>query len=170
MAINSERDNLILIGMPWSGKSTVGVLVAKALTRQFLDTDVLIQAGEKSRLQAIIDTRGVEVLRRLEEEYILGLDCTGHVIATGGSAVYSGKAMAHLKRGGRCVYLDVPLGELEVRATRVDMRGLVRAPGQTLASLYEERTPLYRQYADITVPCGNGDHEEIVERVRRAAG
>ncbi len=163
--MHSPQKNLVLIGMPWSGKSTVGVLLAKRLVRAFIDTDVLIQAEGGRTLQAIIDRDGVDAFRRLEERRIVGLDCRGAVIATGGSAVYSAAAMAHLKRGGLCIYLELPLDALAARAQSVDNRGLVRAPGQTLESLYHERRPLYERHADITVPCLGLGHDAVTEAI-----
>ena len=160
-----DNRNIVLIGMPWSGKSTVGVLLAKELSRPFVDTDVVIQAGEGRRLQAIIDSRGVEALRAVEERYVLAMDLRGHVVATGGSLVYSAPAMPHLKEHGCCVYLRLPLDALEARATRVDTRGLVRAPGQSLHDLYEERAPLYERYADVAVDCAECTHEQVVGKV-----
>ncbi len=161
-------ENLVLIGMPWSGKSTSGVLVAKALARPFLDTDVVIQSEEGCLLQDIVDAGGPAALRALEERHVLALECRGHVIATGGSVVYSDAAMRHVKRGGRCLYLAYPLASLEARATGAETRGLVRFPGQTLADLYDERTPLYEQYADLTLPCEGLGHDEVVAAVLAA--
>ena len=166
----TPEDNLVLIGMPWSGKSTLGVLLAKALARPFTDTDLLIQQHAGKRLQAIIDGEGVEALRALEERILLGLDRKGHVIATGGSVVYSGVAMRHLKAQGRCVYLQLPLDALEARATNLDLRGLVRAPGQTLADLFAQRTPLYERYADMTFSCAGKSHDEVLWEIVREIG
>lgn len=161
----AAEKNIVLIGMPWSGKSTVGVLLAKRLSRGFVDTDVRIQAAERRRLQQIIGADGLDAFRRLEEQYILGLDCRGAVIATGGSVVYSAPAMAHLKQTGVCVYLELPLGTLQERADSVDSRGLVRAPGQTLEDLYRERRPLYQRYADIALPCEGLGHDAVAEAI-----
>lgn len=162
--INPET-NIILIGMPWSGKSSMGVVLAKFLARPFLDTDIVIQTGERRALQDIIEQEGVDALRTIEERYILNLVCQRHVIATGGSVVYSNAAMNHLKQIGCCVYLQVPLPELELRATGIEQRGLIRAPGQGLAELYAERTPLYEHYADIAVHCGNMSQSQVLEKL-----
>lgn len=157
--------NIVLIGMPGVGKSTVGVLLAKAISRDFIDTDVHIQSREGRRLQDIINTDGLDAFRTLEEKHLLSLDCSGHVIATGGSVVYSDAAMRHLKATGVAVYLGLPLATIEERITNLDSRGVVMAPGQTFATLYEERRPLYERYADVTVDCEGLNHEEVVARL-----
>lgn len=159
--------NVVLIGMPGAGKSTVGVLLAKVLSRQFLDTDVYIQAREGRRLQDIIDTDGMEAFCRLEERYMVGLERTRHVIATGGSVVYGDAAMTHLRLGGVIVHLDLSLEALRRRLTDLDTRGVVMAPGETLEQLFEERQPLYRHYADLTVNCEGLTHEQVVSHIVR---
>src|SRR5205814_10625566 len=141
-------DNIILIGMPGAGKSTLGVLLAKATGRGFIDTDVQLQARHGARLQSILDQSGVSVFRELECATICELDCRHTVIATGGSAVYSPVAMQHLRAGATIVHLHLPLLLLAERLADFDQRGVVRAAGQSLASVYEERLPLYQQYAD----------------------
>jgi len=156
--------NIVLIGMAGAGKSTVGVLLAKALSRTFIDTDLLIQAAEGRRLQEILDRDGIEAFRRLEEKHLLGLSARGAVIATGGSVVYSARAMAHLKDNGVAVYLYLPVDALERRVTNLDSRGIVMAPGQTFAELYRERQPLYEKYADLTIDCSGLGHDAVVER------
>lgn len=160
-----DTDNIVLIGMPGAGKSTAGVLLAKRLSRDFVDTDVMIQAAEGRRLQEIIDTDGLDVFRRLEERQTLSLNCRGHVIATGGSAVYSRRAMEHLAEAGTIVHLELPLDALRKRLTDLDSRGVVMAPGETLGQLYEERMPLYRRWADVTVSCESLSHEEVVDAI-----
>jgi len=159
--------NLILIGMPGVGKSTVGVLLAKAASREFIDTDVWIQSRESRRLQDIIDTMGMEAFCALEERSILALAIHNAVIATGGSVVYSEAAMRHLKAGGVAIHLDLDLPSLEKRLTNLDSRGVVRAPSQSLAGLFAERQPLYRRHADLTVDCAGKTHEEVVESILR---
>ena len=146
-----DTTNVTLIGMPGSGKSTVGVLLAKTLGYRFLDTDLLIQQREKALLQDILDQRGVAGFLDVEEAAICTLDCTGTVIAPGGSAVCRARAIGHLKALGKVVYLHVPLGELERRIRNITTRGIAMEPGQTLADVYAAREPLYRQYADLTV-------------------
>ena len=142
---------MTLIGMPGSGKSTVGVLLAKALGYQFIDTDLVIQQREGALLQDILDRLGVEAFLNVEASAICSLDCSGVVIAPGGSAVCRPTAMARLKELGPVIYLHVPLAELERRVDNITTRGIAMAPGQTLADVYAQREPLYRQYADATV-------------------
>jgi len=162
--------NIVLVGMPGVGKSTVGVLLAKALSRAFVDTDVLIQQREGRRLQDIIDAMGMEAFCRMEERYVLSLECVRTVIATGGSVVYSDRAMAHLKSDGVAVLLDLPLKALRERLEDLDSRGIVMAPGQTLEGLYRERRPLYMRYADVTIDCAGRRHEQVVRQIITALG
>lgn len=164
----SKDRNIVLIGMPGVGKSTIGVLLAKATSREFVDTDVLIQARGKRRLQEIIDADGMDAFCDVEERAILQLDCRRAVIATGGSAVYSPAAMEHLKESGVVVHLDLDLAALAERLTNLDTRGVVMRPGQTLEELFEERAPLYRRYADITIDCAALSHEAVVARIEKA--
>jgi shikimate kinase len=154
--------NVVLMGMPGSGKSTLGVLLAKRLGMSFVDTDVLIQAREGRSLQAILEQDGYRVLRSIEEQVLLGLALKGHVIATGGSAAYSGSSMAHLARTGTIVFLDVPLGVLASRVSDLGSRGIAAPRGTTLDSLYEERLPLYRRWAHVTLTCGSRTHEQLL--------
>lgn len=164
----APRDNIILIGMPGSGKSTVGVLLAKELGRHFVDTDLLIQASQGRTLQSIVDREGYLVLREIEEEVLLELHCFGQVIATGGSAVYSDPAMRHLKASGVVVFLDVRLSDLRARVSDYATRGLAKRPDQTLEDLFVERVALYTRYADVTVACGGLSHEEVCCRIRES--
>ena len=157
--------NIILIGMPGSGKSTVGVILAKLTSRGFTDTDVLIQTSEGRSLQKIVDTDGYMALRKIEEETLLRLDCRNQVIATGGSAVYSHIAMEHLKLDGFVVFLDVDIATLESRIRDFENRGLAKRPDQTLADLFRERRPFYAKYADMTVACAGLTHEEVCARI-----
>ncbi len=159
------KSNIILIGMPGSGKSTVGVILAKLTSRGFTDTDVLIQTSEDRSLQEIVNTDGYMGLRKIEQELLLRLDCRNHVIATGGSAVYSHIAMEHLKHAGLVVFLDVDIATLELRIRDFESRGLAKRPEQTLADLFRERHPLYRKYADITVDCARLTQEEVCARI-----
>ena len=157
--------NLVLIGMPGAGKSTLGVLLAKALSRPFLDTDIEIQTREHKPLQGIIRDRGMASFKTLEENYILSLACRGHVIATGGSAVYSDRAMRHLQKDGFLLFLDLSLPLLTRRIQDMDARGVVHAPGQALDDLYRERKPLYERYADLRLSCDGKGHEELVREI-----
>ena len=151
--------------MPGAGKSTVGVVLAKLTSRDFIDTDVLIQISQGRFLQNIVDAEGHMALRRIEEDIVLGLHCYNHVIATGGSAVYSHVGMEHLKSNGIVVFLDVDLPTLESRVHDYDTRGLAKRPDQSLSELFEERIVLYRKYADVTVDCGALSHEEVCAQI-----
>lgn len=160
-----HSSNLVLIGMPGSGKSTVGVLLAKRTARDFVDTDVLIQSSQKRTLQDIVDTEGYLALRRIEERVLLDLRVQDHVIATGGSAAYSKRAMNHLKSAGVVVFLDVDAATLESRVGDFSTRGLAKRPEQSFAELYEERFPLYTRYADFTIQCAGLTHEEVCKQI-----
>jgi len=153
--------NIILIGMPGSGKSTVGVLLAKQVALDFVDTDVLIQTSQQRTLQAIVDTDGQAELRKIEEGVLLGLTRQSCVIATGGSAVYSDQAMRHLKSAGVVVFLDVDLATLEARVQDFSTRGLAKSPDQSFAQLFAERLPLYKKYADITIKSVEQSPEDL---------
>jgi shikimate kinase len=159
------EQNIVLIGMPGAGKSTVGVLVAKMHAMGFIDTDLVVQSGEGRRLQEVIDDEGVAVFRAREERYVLTLAAGNCVIATGGSVVYSEKAMHHLGGLGKVVFLDLDLPSLRDRLTNLPCRGVVRFPGQTLEALYEERRPLYLKYAGLKVDCGGKTHEQVARAV-----
>lgn len=165
------KDNIILIGMPGAGKSTVGVILAKTLGLGFVDTDLLICRQTGMPLQDYINTQGIERFLQAEEHAALMLECERTVIATGGSMVYSADAMAHLQSGGRTVFINVGLDELLKRLKNITTRGIAVAPGRTMADVYSERLPLYEEYADITVtydPSGRGDTEAMVDAVVRA--
>ena len=157
--------NIVLIGMPGSGKSTVGVILAKMASLDFVDTDILIQRTAGKSLQEIIDVDGYLVLRRVEEEALLKLDCRDHVIATGGSAVYSPAAITHLKKDGVIVFLDVDIVTLQSRVRNYETRGLAKRPDQTLEELFAERLALYREYADITISGAGLTQEEVCEAI-----
>ena len=154
--------------MPGAGKSTIGVLLAKALSRDFVDTDLLIQAAEERGLQEMIDSDGLDDFLAIEERHILALNAHGAVIATGGSVVYSEEAMRHLKLNGTVVYLQMPLSDLEARITDMDSRGVVIAPWQSLTDLYHERLPLYEHFADITIDCAGLSHGQMVAQLMSA--
>lgn len=160
--------NLVLIGMPGAGKSTVGVILAKKSSRNFVDTDVLIQTAQERSLQDIIDRDGYVALRRIEEDVLLGLSASNHVIATGGSAAYSDPAMAHLRSGGVIVFLDVDLATLQSRVLDFSERGLAKRPDQDFAELFEERAALYAKHADVTIQCVGLTQEAVCERIIEA--
>lgn len=163
----TDRSNIVLIGMPGAGKSTVGVILAKQTAREFIDTDLLIQAAEERSLQTIADRDGYLALRAIEERILLSLNVTHHVVATGGSAAYSSAAMDHLRRHGIVVFLHLPLDELRERVRDFATRGIARAPEQSFADLYEERFPLYAKYADVTIACQGLNQEQVSEAIRR---
>ena len=158
-------DNIILIGMPGSGKSTCGVLAAKALLKNFFDTDLLLQNIEGKRLQEIIDENGINYFNKAEENAILSLDIRGTVIATGGSVVYSEKSMEHLKKLGRVIYLHLDYDTMADRIKNITTRGVVLKDGHTLLDMYNERLSLYEKYADDTIICDNHTVEEVVEGI-----
>ena len=159
-------DNIILIGRPGSGKSTVGVVLAKALGMRFLDVDLLIQEREGALLQELIDSRGVERFLDLERDAICSLDCRGTVVAPGGSCVCREEAIAHMRGLGTVVYLQLPLEDVTKRIRNLASRGIALSPGQTLADVYRYRVPLYERCAHITVPAGGQSLAGTVEEVR----
>jgi shikimate kinase len=166
----TQDTNLVLIGMPGVGKSTVGVLLAKATSRDFVDIDVYIQAKEGRTLQEIIDQGGMEAFCRIEERHVLSLACHSSVIATGGSVVYYPAAMEHLGASGFIIHLDLEISALERRLTDLDSRGVVMAPGQDFSQLFAERRPLYQRYAQLTIDCAGHTHERIVTEITRRLG
>jgi shikimate kinase len=139
--------------MPGSGKSTTGVILAKLLAFDFVDTDVLIQTRQQKTLQTILDSTDHLTLRKIEEEEILRLDLTHHVIATGGSAVYSKQGMAHLQRVSMIVFLKADYETLQWRIDNFETRGIAKAADQTFRDLYLERQCLYERYAEMTLAC-----------------
>ncbi len=156
------RSNVVLIGMPGAGKSTIGVLLAKALAKDFVDTDVLIQRRASCSLQQIIDREGYETLQVIEREVLQDLACEHTVIATGGSAVYARDAMLQLKHSSRLVFIDVPLTILRERIHNMDSRGIVMKPGQDFDALFQERWTLYHELADISVVAGGHSQESAL--------
>ena len=147
--------------MPGAGKSTVGIILAKNLTFGFIDTDVLIQINQQKSLKQIIDETHHLHLREIEENEILKLNIENHVIATGGSAVYSEKAMYHLRNISIVIFLDVCLDELTKRIHNFETRGIAKSRDQTFRDLYDERQPLYNKYADMIVDGNRLDQEEL---------
>lgn len=166
----ADKSNIVLIGMPGSGKSTVGVLLAKASGKGFMDTDLLIQSSTGCTLQQIVNTHGYEALRDEEERVLSSLAVSDHVIATGGSAVYSHRAMKHLGEDGVVVFLDVSLASIRQRIGDYSLRGISKRPEQTLDELFTERLALYRQYSDITVGGNNQTQQQVCNEVLAALG
>lgn len=161
-----EKGNIVLMGMPGSGKSTTGVVLAKTLRMPFTDTDLVIQQRSGKRLQDIIDKEGMERFLSLEEKYILELNPERHVIATGGSVVYSSQALLHLrKKDGIIVYFQLRLDEISERIRNITTRGIAMKLGQSLIELYRERVPLYEKYADVIIECSGMGIEETVKEI-----
>ena len=165
--INMKQKNIVLIGMPGAGKSTVGVVLAKKLGFAFLDSDLVIQSREGRLLHEIIEQQGVEKFWFIEEEANLSIDAVRTVIATGGSVIYGSRAMEHLGQNGIIIYLTLSCREIAGRLGDLNERGVTLREGQTLETLYEERTPLYEKYAHITMDCENLSIREIVEEIVR---
>lgn len=157
--------NIILIGMPGAGKSTVGVILAKTLGMNFIDTDIVIQENSGRLLQEIIDGEGADAFLKIEEKAVMGLDCHNAVIATGGSVVFSGRAMECLKSDSIVLYLNISFEKMVQRLNNIRTRGIVLIVGQNLQDMYNQRIPLYEKYADITIDCSDDDFESIVEKV-----
>lgn len=165
-----QRSNFVLIGMPGSGKSTVGVLLAKRAALDFVDTDLLIQSSEGRPLQAIVEDDGYAALRRVEERVLLAIDLHHHVIATGGSAVYSDAAMRHLKTHGLVIFLDVSLATVQARIGDFSHRGISKRHDQSIAELFEERHRLYRTYADLIIDADGLDQDQVCDRILATTG
>ena len=167
----NSKNNIVLIGMPGAGKSTMGVILAKALRRSFVDTDIVIQEHEGMLLQEIIDRGGIGAFLNAEEVAVLSLRCSNAVISTGGSVVFSRKAMKHLGVHGTLVYLKVSFDEMERRLRNITTRGIVLKKGESLREMYDERVPLYERYADITADCTGVDFEDctanIIEELKK---
>lgn len=158
-------NNIILIGMPGAGKSTVGVVLAKALGYSFLDSDLLIQEKENMVLHEIIENYGLDRFNEIENTVNASIETSKTVIATGGSAVYGKEAMEHFKSVGTIVYLKLSYEELTNRLGDLNKRGVSIRQGQTLLDLYHERKPLYEKYAEITICCDNQSIRELVEDI-----
>ena len=164
-----NKENIILIGMPGSGKSTCGVLAAKALLKNFFDTDLLFQGLEEKRLQDIIDDDGIEYFLSAEERAILSLEINATVVATGGSVVYSDKSMEHLKKSGKVIYLHLSYDTMVDRIKNITTRGVVVKEGDSLEDMYNERLPMYQKWADVVINCDNNTVEQTVEKIVKAS-
>lgn len=166
----TESHNLIFVGMPGSGKSTVGVLAAKKLGLGFVDTDLLIQQETGRTLQQIVDQDGYVALRNVEEQVLLSLNVQQHVISTGGSAVYSDAAMRHFKTTGTVVFLDISLDTVIARVGDYSLRGISKRPDQSLFELYHERSALYSRYADLTIRGDALNHDQVCDALMDGLG
>lgn len=157
--------NIVLIGMPASGKSTVGIILAKTLGVGFVDTDLIIQQRENSLLQNIINKSGIEAFLDCEMNAVLSLDCENSVVSTGGSVVFRDSAMKKLKSNGIVVFLDVSLETVKSRLNNIKTRGVAAAAGQSIDDIYYERLPLYKKYADFSVNIDLCSAEEAVSKI-----
>lgn len=163
---NSKNNNITLIGMPGAGKSTIGVVLAKVLGCDFVDSDLLIQKAEGKLLWQIIDEQGSDGFALIEERINSSINVTDTVIATGGSVIYSDKAMQHLRSISTVIYLQTACSTLTDRLGDLTKRGVTFRPGQTLEDLYAERVPLYEKYAHITVSLDDYDVQHAVQKIR----
>jgi len=159
-------NNIVLIGMPGSGKSSTGVVLAKSMGMEFVDSDIVIQRREGKRLSEIIDAVGDDGFREIENRVNASLDVSNTVIATGGSVIYGPEAMEHLRQIGTVVYLQLSYPRLEERLGDLHARGVTMKPGQTLLDLYNERCPLYEKFAHITLSCDGLRLREVVLRLQ----
>ena len=157
--------NIVLIGMPGCGKSTVGVVLAKALGIDFIDSDLLIQQVQGKKLAQIIDEVGDDGFRQVENQVNASIQVENTVIATGGSVIYGEEAMAHLREIATVVYLQLSYPKVEDRLGDLHARGVTIKPGQTLLDLYNERIPLYEKYAHVVMPCDGLKLREVVEKL-----
>ena len=160
-----KNKNIILIGMPASGKSTVGVILAKVIKYKFMDTDLVMQNMTGKTLIEIIGEKGMQGFLDFENETVSHIDVCDTVIATGGSVVYGEKAMQHLKKNGIAVYLKHRYEVINSRLTNISTRGVAMKDGETLLELFKERIPLYEKYADITIEADGLTTEQTVEKI-----
>lgn len=151
--------------MPGAGKSTLGVVLAKTAGKLFLDTDISIQQHTGEILQETINRDGIDAFLKIEEAVVSGLECKNTVIATGGSVVFSEKAMNALKTNGIVVYLQVPLDDIKKRLNNITTRGIAMSPKDTIDEVFHQRLPLYKKYADITVNAADSCIEKAVEEI-----
>jgi len=159
------KKNITLIGMPAVGKSTVGNLLAKEIGFDFLDTDDLIQSKEQKPLSRIILEKGLDQFLQIEKNHIISIECSNHVIATGGSVVYSQKSMEHLCKTSTILYLSIDLNTLLTRLCDTAARGVAISPEKSIEDLYKERSPLYDTYYDIKIDCGSMTVEQVVKKI-----
>jgi shikimate kinase len=167
MGVKAEMNNIILIGMPACGKSTIGVVLAKTMGKAFLDTDLLIQEREGDLLQNLINRFGHDRFIEMEEAALKSVKAENTVIATGGSVVYSKAGMEHLKGLGVIVYIKLSYDTIEKRLHNINSRGIAMEKGETLKGLYDKRIPLYERYSDITIDAENLSVEQAIEQIIR---
>ena len=164
----NTKENIVMIGMPAVGKSTVGEVLAHKLRYDYLDSDDVIESREQKTLAQIIETHGLDGFLNAEEQHVSSIECRKHVIATGGSVVYSQKIMDHFRKNSVIIYLYVDLDILLTRLTDMKSRGVAVGPGKSIKDLYDERTPLYEFYSDIKIDCGRLTPEQVVEKIMSA--
>ncbi len=157
--------NIVLIGMPGCGKSTVGVILAKTLGIGFVDTDLIIQQRERRLLQEIIDNDGIEKFLDCEAEAVLSMNYDNSVVATGGSVVFREESMKHLKENGKIFFLNVSLPEIKSRLDNINTRGVAADKSQTIDDIFKQRYPFYEKHADYILDLNNSDVEETVEKI-----
>ena len=157
--------NVILVGMPACGKSTIGVVLAKTMNKGFVDTDILIQQAESRTLQEIIDQEGNDYFHHVEVRVLLDFDGEDYVVATGGSAIYFDRSMDKFKDKGVVVYIKVTFDTILERLNNIRSRGVTLEKGQTIADLYEQRIPLYQKHADVVIEADGLSVEEVVEKM-----
>ena len=162
------KKNIVLIGMPGAGKSTIGVLLAKAINYDFIDADLVIQKQNNKKLYEIINEKGIDEFLKIENDTIANINVTGTVIATGGSAVYGNEAMEHMNENGIVVYLKLSCVEIINRISNIKTRGIAMKDGKTIFDIYNERVPLYERYADIIIDAEGTSVEECVSLVADA--
>ena len=163
----AEKNNIVLIGMPASGKSTLGVQLAKWLSMGFIDTDLLVQARTKESMQAFQHANGMQAYRELESDTVESILCQNCLIATGGSVIYSDAAMQHLKTLATIIFLDVPIDVIEERIGSIAERGVVIEPDMSLTDLHAQRHPLYEKYADHTIDCAGKAQDELLTDIQQ---
>ena len=159
------EENIILIGMPGAGKSTVGVVLAKTMGMKFIDSDLIIQERAGELLQSIIDRDGMDYFLEVEAASVMSIEAKGSVIATGGSVIYKEAAMKHLRSIGKVVYLSVAYEEITRRVDNITTRGIAIRDGATMKDIYEERQPLYKAYSDLSISCDGHSVEGVIEAI-----
>jgi len=164
--MSEAKSNIVLIGMPASGKSTLGVQLAKWLSMGFIDTDLLVQARVGTSMQTFQDANGMADYQALECDTVQAVVCENCVVATGGSAVYCDGAMAHLQSLAKIIFLDVPMDEIKQRIGDISERGVVIQSGMTLNDLHAERRPLYLKHADVVIDCSGKTENQLLDEIR----